>query len=267
MYAALPMYDRIEVRATTDALWRGIRDGLRAQGLFAPDALDRESDMEMAWLRPDLLLSQTCGLPYVRRLRGKVQLVGAVDLGLDGIAPGDYCSRIVVRSGDLAAHRQLADYRGKCCAVNAPASQSGAGTLRHLVLPLLKSGRFFGQTRMTGSHFASITAVAERRADIAAVDAGTWRLALRYLPAAQELAVLTSSAPTPGLPLITRLGGPAEALFRAVGGALAGLTPEQRDAIGIHGIVPRAAEDFAVIAEWDRQAADAGYRELDAETG
>lgn len=265
MYAALPMYDCAAVREETDALWRGIRDRLRAAGIAAPEGLCRDVAPDQGWVRPDLVLSQTCGLPFVRRLRGKVRLVGAVDHGLPGIAPGHYCSRIVVRRTDLdRGAAVLADYRGRCCAFNAPDSQSGAGAMRHLVLPLLRQGRFFGQSLQSGGHFASIRAVAEGQADIAAVDAATWRLAERHLPQAAVLAVLTSSDPTPGLPLITARDGPAPALFEAFADALAALTAAQRDAIGIHRIVPRTGDDFAPIAAWDAEAAASGYRELDA---
>lgn len=264
MYAALPMYDLAAVRPVTDALWRGIRDNLRRHGIAAPDALTHDVPLAEGWLRPDLVVSQTCGLPFVRHLRGKVRLVGAVDHGLPDIPPGHYCSRIVVRREDLAqGGRALADYRGRCCAFNAPDSQSGAGAMRHLVMPLQQQGRFFGRTLQTGSHFAAMTAVAEQRADIAAVDAATWRLAEQHLPEARALTVLTSSEPTPGLPLITALDGPAEPLFRAITAALAALTQVQRSAIGIHGLVPRAEADFAPVAAWDAEAKAAGYRELD----
>lgn len=263
MYAALPMYDIEPLLAVTDLLWASIRDRLRDSGIAAPDTLMRQVEIDHGWMRPDLLLSQTCGLPFVRQLQGRVRLVGAVDHGLAGIDPGQYCSRIVARRSDLAAGLgQIDAYRGKRCAYNAVGSQSGAGAMRHLVLPLLRQGRFFGKSLQTGSHFASISAVAAGRADIAAIDAATWRLAERHLPDAGTLAVIASTEPTPGLPLITALNGPAEALFAAVSGAFAALLPSQRDAIGIQGLVPRQDADFAKIAAWDRAAVAAGYAEL-----
>lgn len=263
MYAALPMYDIAPLSAVTDLLWAGIRGRLQTGGIDAPPALMRDADIADGWLRPDLLLSQACGLPYVRQLQGKVRLVGAVDHGLAGIIPGQYCSRIVVRRSDLAAGLgRIDDYRGQRCAYNSANSQSGAGAMRHLVLPLLRQGRFFGAGLRTGGHFASISAVADGRADITAVDAATWRLAERHLPDAAALVVIASTEPTSGLPLITAGDGPAALLFPAISGALAALTPGQRDAIGIQGLVPRNDADFAVIAAWDRAAVAAGYDEL-----
>ena len=65
----------------------------------APKALDETVRYDEAWLRPDLMFAQTCGYPYVRHLRGKVQLVATpvYDLpGCDGpmkpIAIGAPCS-------------------------------------------------------------------------------------------------------------------------------------------------------------------------------
>ena len=46
MIAALGMYDRPELRASTDLYWSLIRDGLRKRGIDAPDALTRD---ERAW--------------------------------------------------------------------------------------------------------------------------------------------------------------------------------------------------------------------------
>ena len=43
--AALPMYDWPELRAETDRLWATLRDGLRAVGVSAPDALDRDGGL------------------------------------------------------------------------------------------------------------------------------------------------------------------------------------------------------------------------------
>ncbi|MFN3646541.1 MAG: hypothetical protein ACK4S2_08505, partial [Gemmobacter sp.] len=69
MQASLPMYDRPEVQAANDRLWAGIRDRLRAAGLAAPETLVRGRwPLWDHWTAPDLVLSQTCGLPYRSRL-------------------------------------------------------------------------------------------------------------------------------------------------------------------------------------------------------
>ena len=55
----------------------------------------------------------------------------------------------------------------------------------------------------TGSHRASIQAVAEGHADLAAIDAVTFELARRHEPAAKRVTVLARTPETPGLPYIT----------------------------------------------------------------
>jgi len=46
MLATLPMYDWPEVWAENDTLWAAMRDALRAEGIDAPDALDRRVGYE-----------------------------------------------------------------------------------------------------------------------------------------------------------------------------------------------------------------------------
>jgi len=260
MYASLPMYDFVEHRSTTDELWYRIVAALAGFGIEAPPRLDRDSDLYPAWLRPDLLLSQTCGLPFVRRLRGRVRLVGALDHGLPGIPAGAYCSVIVVRKTDQAT--TLEDLRGRVAAYNSGDSQSGAGALRHMLLPLLINRRFFGETLATHGHANSIRAIAENRADVASIDAATWELTRRYLPEADAVRVLLQTPPTPGLPLITAQNGPADQIRQAFAQALAELHPDQRTTLCMQAILPRHDSDFDVVARWDAEAQAAGYDEL-----
>jgi ABC-type phosphate/phosphonate transport system substrate-binding protein len=252
MIASLPMYDLPEHREHTDRLWSLAADALRAQGIAAPGQVSRPADLPADWLRPDLLLSQTCGLPFVRRLRGRVDLVGAADHGLPDCAPGSYRSRIVVRGGMPAG--SLADLRGRVAAVNSDESQSGAGALRTAVRPFSNGRPFFASVIRTGSHLGSILAVAEGRADVAAIDAVTFAMALRHRAEARFLRVLLSTPETPGLPFITRPGGPVRALFTALADAIGAVGPEARDALMLQGIVPRHEADFDGIADADRQA-------------
>ena len=80
------MYDRAEAQASNDRLWALIRDGMRAEGLAAPDALTRGAGAYWdAWQAPDLTLSQTCGFPYRARLHGHVTLIGTPDYRRRGL--------------------------------------------------------------------------------------------------------------------------------------------------------------------------------------
>lgn len=252
MFASLPMYDFPEHRDHTDRLWSLTAAGLRARGIEAPKSLSRPYDLPADWLRPDLLLSQTCGLPFARSLRGRVSIVGAVDHGLPDCPPGSYRSRVVVRADDPA--RSLADLRGRTVAINNDDSQSGQGAFRMTLAAHGENGPFFARVVETGAHLESIRAVARGEADVAAIDAVTHALALRHLPEARTLRVLLSTPPTPGLPFITRLGGPAAQIRDALAEAIDAIGPESRSVLMLHGLVPRSEEEFDGIAAADRES-------------
>ncbi len=247
--AGLPMYDFPEIRASTDAVWRALRDGLRAAGVEAPDTLTRPDDLGAHWRDPRLVLSQTCGLPLATVLDGRVVCLGALGYHGIGCAPGFYRSALVVRRG--ASYRSIADLLGARAAINEPGSQSGRAALQIAVSPHARNGRFFDAVVMSGGHRASIRAVASGAADIAAIDGVTWCLACRHEPAAQDLRVLSWTPETPGLPLITSLAHRDDVarLRQAIGQAVADLDEAVRAATLIADFIPRDAADYRVLPE------------------
>ena len=239
MIASLPMYGWPELAPAHDRLWALIRDNLRAEGLEAPETLNRHMPAERTWEHPDLLLGQTCGLPYRTRLHGQVALVGTPDYGLSEAPAGHYYSLLVVRTDD--AGRGLGDFAAGTLAFNSHDSQSGWAAIH---AHAAERGIRFSRTLRCGTHEASARAVAAGRADIAAIDAITWRLIRRFRPRiAARLRILEHTAPTPGLPLITARPGAVPALFSAVSDAIARLAPAERDALGLRALVaiPAAA--------------------------
>jgi ABC-type phosphate/phosphonate transport system substrate-binding protein len=242
MIAALAMYDRPETRGATDRFWGLIRDRLRAAGVPAPDRLDRDSAYHAPWTAPDLLLAQTCGLPYRSRLHGQVTLVGTPDYALEGCPPGHYRSALVARAEDA---RDLAALAAGVLAINDAGSQSGwAAPAAHAAA----RGLAFAAVTVTGAHAASARAVAEGRADLAALDAVTWRLIGRHDPAfAALLRVVEMTDPAPGLPLITAQGRDPAPLFAAVAGAIAALAPGDRAALGLAGLVAIPAAAYLAL--------------------
>ena len=124
MIASLGMYDRPETAAANDRLWAGIRDGLRAEGIDAPDALTRGAHAYWdAWQSPGLVFSQTCGFPFRAKLHDQVTLIGTPDYALPGCPPGHYNSVFVARKDDPRA--SLAEFSGAAFAFNEDLSQSG----------------------------------------------------------------------------------------------------------------------------------------------
>lgn len=245
MIGALPMYDWPEVEAETDALWSALRDAFREAGFAAPQARARPADLWPHWRAPDLLLSQTCGLPFSARLRGAVTLLGAPAYDLQGCAPGFYRSVVVVRTEDLAA--DVSALSGRRFAFNMLESQSGHAAFAAAFGP---PGALFGALEETGAHRASIRAVAEGRAEAAAIDAVTWRLALDHEPAARALRVLAETKPTPGLPWITARRPDAEAarLAAAAAAGIEALDPDAKAALHLTGFASLREADYAPLA-------------------
>lgn len=239
MIAWLGMYDPPHVRAVNDRLWAGIRDVLHGHGQEAPQGLDRRDDPWSVWNDADMVLSQTCGLPYRDVLHGRTQLVGTPDYGVDGCPPGYYRSRIIIRADD--PRETAAAFHGAALAYNDEASMSGWEAARNWAL----SRQIMLRPKLrTGGHQQSAEAVAAGRADIAAIDAHTWHLMEQGGARPDGLRVLDHSEPTPGLPMITALGQDVDAIRGAVREAVDGLEPSDRDALGIRALVDIPADSY-----------------------
>ncbi|MEL7278904.1 MAG: PhnD/SsuA/transferrin family substrate-binding protein [Pseudomonadota bacterium] len=228
MHVSLPMYDFPAVRGATDRFWAAIRDALGK----GPPQLSRGMNVWKAWEHPDLLLSQTCGLPYRGRLQGRVTLIGTPDYGLPGCAPGEYNSVFLARAHD--PRTALGAFNGASFAVNSSTSQSGwAGPILHA----RSKGVSFGKNVKTGAHAASAQAVASGDADIAGVDALSWRFIQQEGGFSADLKVIDVTPPTPGLPFITALDRNPGPLYEAIEAAILALSQTDRDALSLEGLV------------------------------
>lgn len=242
--ATLGMYDRAETAAALDRLWTAIRAGLRAQGIAAPDRLDRTRPLHAIWTDPGLVLGQACGLPFSTWLAGRVGYVATPDHGVEGCAPGWYRSALVVARDDPA--ESLGELAGATAAVNAPDSQSGHAALLEATAPLSREGAFLGRAILTGAHLASMRAVAEGRARIAAIDAVTWALAGSDAEA-RALKVIGWTEPAPALPLVTAHPR-ADAVADAVEAGIAGLDAADRAVLRLRGVVRHPPGAYDALA-------------------
>lgn len=196
MIASLPMY----WRAGNAALWRGFWRHVQSALPDLPD-LTEPGDIPAPWtdhwLRPDLALSATCSLPFRTALKGRVTYVGTLGHSVNDTS-GHYHSLLIRRKGDSKAD---------ILAYNEPISHSGwAVTRAH---PLTQS---IETTLETGAHVASLAAVAEGRADLAMIDAITWRILETFDPNTAKVEVIGQSAASPAHALITALGRDPEPL-------------------------------------------------------
>jgi ABC-type phosphate/phosphonate transport system substrate-binding protein len=243
MIASLGMYDFGPAQAANDRLWRLVRDGLRGRGIDAPEALTRgEHAYWEAWQSPDLLLSQTCGYPFRARLHGHVTYVGTPDYGVEGCAPGHYRSIFVARAED--SRDTLVEFDEARFAYNEALSQSGwaapqthAGKLGLRLPPALQ----------TGAHRLSAEAVAEGRADIAALDAVTFALMQDASPVVRRLKVVGMTDPTPGLPCITARDRDPQPIFDAISEAIAALDSSDRAVLRLKGFVRIPVIDYLAV--------------------
>ncbi|UXX84048.1 phosphate/phosphite/phosphonate ABC transporter substrate-binding protein [Roseovarius pelagicus] len=239
MIASLPMYDRPETRAANDALWAGIRAQLSEA---APPTLTRGGDLWKQWQNPDLILSQTCGYPYRSRLHGQVQLVGSPVHDLPGCPPGHYNSVIIARVDDPRA--DPTDFADAPFAYNEALSQSGWAAPQNYAAA---HGFRFCNPVQSGGHIASARAVAEGRADIAAIDALTWLLITRHDAFAAGLREITRTPPTPILPYITAHGRDADALAGVVSSAIAALPALHRETLALTGLARIPAAHYLSV--------------------
>lgn len=233
MIASFPMYLRAENRAAHTAYWALIRDALAARGIPAPDTLDHDAPIAETWGRVDLVLGQICGYPFRIGFSDKTTLIGAGDYGLPGAEPGDYYSVFVTRADD--SRTTPLDFAHARVAYNAPDSQSGWAA------PMLYAtarGFAFTQTIRTGSHRQSAMAVAENRADLAALDAVTWMGIQQWDEFARRLRVITHTAPTAGLSFITAGAVDPAPYLSAMQEALIALSQIHKSTLGLKAIVP-----------------------------
>lgn len=240
MIASLAMYDRPEVADANIRFWSLIAVGLEEIGIPSPKQLTQGEDAFWpTWNAPDLVLSQTCGLPYRARLHEKVTLIGTPCYGVEGCPSGFYRSYIVARKQDTDL--PLPEILERCLAFNDPLSQSGWAALqslyhRYSVAP--------DRCLESGSHQNSAFAVLSERADYAAIDAVTWAFLERHVPWVSGLVVVARTEPTPGLPLIGGMGADRKAIFAVVKHAIEMLSDQDRAALMLRSLVWIPPEDY-----------------------
>ena len=245
MIAMLGMYDMPAIQPVNDRYWQAIRDHLG----HGPVQLTRDMDYFEMWESPDLVLGQTCGLPYRSRLHDRVQKIATPDYGLDGCQPGHYRSLIVVRaneSDDLAAQN------GRRFAYNESASQSGwAGPMAFLAANGVTPGQYMG----TGAHVNSAHAIARGEADFAGIDALTWALIREHDPVADRLRVIAATPSTPGLPYICAPGQDATALRAAIAAAITDIGAADRRALHLQRLTDIPLDDYLNVTTPELQPA------------
>lgn len=183
-----------------------------------PATLDPDAfDLAVLWRHPALLISSTCWGPMEFGLQDDVQVIGQSDYhGIEGGAGELYSSAIIARKLDgkenIAPLRTgeailpQSFFRRKTLAFNEHRSLSGYLSLKRDLEAAGAGLDLFENCLQTGAHRASVIAVAEGQADVAAIDCKSWKLAQQHEPAAQDLHVIGWTARRKGLPFIRAKG-------------------------------------------------------------
>jgi ABC-type phosphate/phosphonate transport system substrate-binding protein len=265
LIAALPMYDGPGTAPANDAIWAAIAVGLCDRGVAAPERLTRGGDPASLWRSPGLVFGQTCGYPYIKELRDSVVLIATPEYDFPGCEGVAHRSFLVRRAGD--PRRSLAAFRGGVAAVNAWDSNSGMNLFRAAIAPLARRRTFFGAVVAMGSHQRSVEAVAEGRADLAAIDCVSFGLMKRLRPnLGARVTVVAQSPLSPGLPFImsgtlpeATLASVREALFEVLADPdLA----EARSSLGLKAARVTTQADYERVLDIERAAEAAGYPRL-----
>ena len=202
-----------------DALWAST--GLGGE-------LDRTKGVEEIWRHESLLVSQACGLDlFLNDAPIEPFAVPVFDLAS---APKHYFSFIV------------GDVNGSRAAVNSLSSRSGYSALLTVCEPE-------EELLVTGSHLASLAALREGRADVAAIDAVTWGIVERTAPELlRGIEVVARSSEALAPPYVTRRGKDTSELLGRLSAAVQS-SPDASRQLGLVGVEPVGREDYRPILE------------------
>lgn len=268
---SLCWYDLPEVRSATDALWTGVRDRLVEAGLGAlPLELDRSGAHHAIWHSGRLLFGQACGYDAVVAFPRQLRIV-ATPCYRTAETDGPRYSSLIVMRGDLEA-RTIDDLRGTRCVINNETSHSGMNVWQAVAAERHVGGRFFSEILVSGSHVASLAALQDGRADVAAIDCITHALLARERPASLDgTRALSRSEPAPAPPFVTYADAPdalVDLLRAALRGAMADpALADARRRLLLTGCEVLPREVYEEIARLDARARALAYRDFDAACG
>ena len=256
------MYDLAEVHASTMQIVGALAAALCAIGLEShpdvPVALGH-ADLLRYWSSDGMLLSQSCGLPFIEDLHDVVDIVGTplwTDISDDC---GRYRTVIVVRESlDITSSDNAHDLRP---VINHSRSLSGWCSLGVALANgaggLLGARSFVAASVHpyveSGGHAASLQMLQDGQADIASIDAATFRLLSSHRPAlVNKLRVIGRGPLVPATPFIVSksCGATADEVFQVVDEVFRRPVMQgAMDHIGIGGFVRLANSDYDMVGD------------------
>ena len=239
MISSLRMYEFPELQNSLDNYWNLIHNELLSNDINSPLSLDTSINEQQVWLDPNLVLAQTCGMPYRKFLHEKVTLIGTPDFGLDDCHQGYYNSVFISNINDSRKH--LFDFKDAMFTYNMANSQSG---LAAAYTDAKKNDFWFKRRIISGSHQKSCEMVANGKADIACIDSITWRFIEKYTSLKNQIRIISKTDPTPGLPYISSIEANQSVIFNSIKIALEKLNKNEKNILGIERIVWIAKSEY-----------------------
>jgi ABC-type phosphate/phosphonate transport system substrate-binding protein len=212
-----------------------------------------------------LFIGHTCGYPLMNHLQDAVTPFCVPVFNVNGVEGNLYSSRFVVAAdSDIGS---LTECGGRVAAINNSDSNSGMNVFRHAIAKLNPAAPFFASVINSGGHLQSLTAVAEKRAEVAAIDCVSFQLIEdRWPELVARVRSIGDSIKTCGLPLVlpnTSLPSTdTRRILVALNEALNQVNPGVRQQLHLSHFAPVGFDDYQSILEVESFANDAGYPEL-----
>jgi ABC-type phosphate/phosphonate transport system substrate-binding protein len=181
------------------AIWRTLLERLieRARVPVAVIEHDPPASIETLWGREDLAAVFMCGLPYARARPPPHLIAAPVPSPASFLQEPRYWSEWIVRTSSPA--RILSETFGGRLALTVGHSQSGCiAPLTHLMSFEAPTPLYRELIAPTQTPLGSLEAVAQGRADVAAIDAYAWALLERFRPQlTRDVRIIDRTLPTP----------------------------------------------------------------------
>jgi ABC-type phosphate/phosphonate transport system substrate-binding protein len=127
-----------------------------------------------------------------------------------------------------------------------------------------KNGFWFKRRIISGSHKKSCEMVANGEADIACIDAITWRFIEKYTSLKKYIRIISKTDPTPGLPYISSIEANQSVIFNSIKIAIEKLNKNEKNILGIERIVWIAKSEYL---KYENPPADATRGDLSITPG
>ena len=214
---------------------------------------------------PGMFIGHTCGYPLMKHLQDAVTPFCVPVFNVSGVEGNLYSSRFIVAAESNIG--SLAECAGRIVTINNRDSNSGMNVLRHAIAKLNPAGPFFTSVISSGGHLQSLTAVAEKRADVAAIDCVSFQfIEDRWPELTTQVRSIGDSVKTCGLPLVLPNANlpstDTQQILAALNEALKQVNPRFRQQLHLSHFASASFDDYQGILEVESFAIDAGYPEL-----